>query len=176
MVDAVGKGLSHWKAAAREHLHHLRVPGHHIGLELLDPHRARDLREVLEEEGADATALMLVGDDERHLGARGSALRGLRAVVAPDGDEPLFAALAQDGGQRDVLREIEIGQVPKLVVGQAALVHERAIPHGLRAQALKEARHQRLVRRPDGTDEERTAIPEHSRLGVVAKVCEVHVR
>ena len=75
MDDAGVERAVHDEAARREHLEHLVVLAEHVGLELGDAGGARDRRQVLEQQRADAAALVLVGDRERDLGACGAVRR-----------------------------------------------------------------------------------------------------
>ena len=54
-----------------EHLEHGQVLGHGLGAKAGDPHRAADLRQVLEEQRGDASTLELVADHEGDLGLPG---------------------------------------------------------------------------------------------------------
>ena len=78
-----------------EHSEHLAVVGERVGRERVDTLRPGDHREVLEQQRADPTPLMFVGDDERDLGhAR------LHDVVAGGRDD----VVTEHGDPRDVSR------------------------------------------------------------------------
>ena len=70
-------------AGVAEDLDHLDVLGQHLGHEPVDAVLAAGLGEVLEQELGDAATLVLVLDQERHLG-----LARRHDVVAPDRDHP----------------------------------------------------------------------------------------
>ena len=72
-------------AGVAEGLDHPLVVGQHLGDEPLDAALAAGLGEVLEQQLADAAALLGVLDEERHLGPAGAV-----ALVAAERDDPLL--------------------------------------------------------------------------------------
>ncbi len=90
------------EADVLEHREHGLVLGQDLRDERLDAVCGCTLRELLEEAGADALALEVVGDCERGLGRAGVA----EADVVPDRHDPLLAGLAHDADQRSLLRPV----------------------------------------------------------------------
>ena len=76
------------EAGVREHREHRVVLGQDLGDERLDAVGGGALRQLLEQPGADALALELVGDGECRLGR----LRVAEADVVPDADDALVGA------------------------------------------------------------------------------------
>ncbi len=110
MEDAPRDGAADLEAALGENLEHAIVFTEHLRLELGDPTRARDAREVIEEQTSDSTPLMTVEDGERHLGAFGRVLVGA-GEVSPHTDDPLAAALLECRDQAHRVHEVQIGEV-----------------------------------------------------------------
>ena len=97
LVVAAGDAV----AGVAEGLDHPLVVGQHLGGEPLDAPLPARLGQVLEQQLPDPPALVLVLDQERHLG-----LAGLGDVVAPDRDHP---ALEQQH-QRHPVGVVDVGE------------------------------------------------------------------
>ena len=118
---AVLERALHLVAGVLEGVDHRLVVGQHLGDELVDPPLAARLGEVLEQELADAAALVGVLDEEGDLGVAGPD-----HVVAPDGDH--LAGHEQD--QRDPVAVVDLGEPVEVALGE--LGHRREEPVVLR--------------------------------------------
>ena len=118
---AVLEGALHLVAGVAERVDHRLVVRQHLGDELLDAALAPGLGEVLEQQLTDPAALVLVLDEEGHLGVA----RADR-VVAPDGDH--VPGDQQD--QRHPVAVVDLGEPVEVAVGE--LRHRREEPVVLR--------------------------------------------
>src|SRR5262245_63422569 len=116
---------------------------------------------MLEEDRADATALVPIGDRERDLG-------GVRPLlddrVAADADDPLLALLEERGDERDAAIEVEARELVELLLGEPALGAEEAEVDRTRAQTVEVVEQTLAVVRADGADVDRAAVAKE-RLG-----------
>ena len=96
---------------------HLAVLRQHLGGEPRDAELLGDGGEVLEQHRADALALVVVADVERHLGAA-----RVDAVVAPDADD----LLAHRGDEGDPVGVVDVGEPEHVGVAQLAQRREEA--------------------------------------------------
>ena len=118
---AVLEGALHLVAGVLEGVDHRLVVGQHLGDELLDAALATGLGQVLEEQLPDAAALVLVLDEERHLGVARTD-----GVVAAHRDH--LAGDEQD--QRDPVAVVDLGEAVEVALGE--LGHRREEPVVLR--------------------------------------------
>ena len=94
------------EACRLEDAEHRPVLRQHVGDEALDPDLGRALRELLEQPGADAAALVLVGDGERRLGELAVA----QADVVGDGDDPLALLVDQRAQEHPALLPVRLDE------------------------------------------------------------------
>ena len=94
------------EACRLEDAEHGPVVRQHVGDEALDPDLGRARRELLEQPGADAAALMLVGDGEGRLGELGVA----QADVVRDGDDPLAVLVDERAQERPALLPVRLDE------------------------------------------------------------------
>ena len=102
---------------------------------------------------ADPPALMLVGDDERHLGL---ALVG-RPVVAGDADD----LVAQLGDERHPGVVVDVGEMLDLGGTQPWLGREEPRVHGVRREAFVEGDQRRAVVGPDRAHVDGAPVDQH---------------
>src|SRR5262249_40321745 len=114
------------EAALRKDLEHAIVLAEHVRLELGDAGSVGDQRQMLQQHGADAAALMRVRDREGDLG---TFRRVRRHDVASHADDVLGAALQQRRDQADVRVEVQLGEARQLLVREAPLQPEEAEIH-----------------------------------------------
>ncbi len=164
-----GDRALHREPALREHLEHAVVLAEDVRLELGDAVGARDRHQVLEEQRADPASLVLVGDGERHLGAR-RRRAVVDRVVAADADDALAVALDERRDQADVAHEVELGEAGELLGRQLLLRTEEAKMDRLDAQTAEVLSQPVLVVRPDGADQDRAAVAEDLLRRVVAGI------
>src|SRR5262249_52291185 len=146
---------------------HLVVLAQHLRLELREPLRPRDGEQMLEEDRADAAALVRVGDRERDL----SGVRPLLDDrVAADADDPLLAVLEERGDERDAAIEVEARERVELLLGEPALGAEEAEVDRTRAQTVEVVEQTLAVVRADGADVDRAAVAKERLGGVLADV------
>ena len=151
-------GAGDHEAAGGEDLEHPVVLAEDVGLELAHPAGASDADEMVEQQRADAAALVLVGNGERHL--RGGRLAGQHGVAA-DPDDPLLSVLEQGGHQGDFLDEVEPRELVELRVGESPLGAEEPVVHRARSQALEVIEQPLAVVGPDGADVDRATVAEN---------------
>jgi len=96
-----------------EHAQHRRVVGQSFGGEAVDPVRAGDRGEVLQQDGRDSAALVGAVDHERDLGV----VAGHPALIAGPGDE--LAPVLDNRGHPVV--EVDVGEVVQFFVGEGRL-------------------------------------------------------
>ena len=129
------------EADVLEHGEHGLVLGQDLRDERLDAVRGGALGKLLEEAGADALALEVVGDGERCL----RRVRVAEADVVADRDDPFVARLAHDADQRPLLGPVGLDEgACEPVAGEGETVKaEEAAADG----ELGEERHERRARR-----------------------------
>ena len=115
---------------AAEHRQHRSVVGEHLGGEPLDAVAAGDRREVLEEQGGDALALVMVVDHEGGVGVVAPA----PALVAGPRDQ-LVVALDDERGTVD---EVDVGEALELGGRELGLRREVAAVDALGGLAAVE--------------------------------------
>jgi hypothetical protein len=106
---AVLEGALHLVAGVLERVDHRLVVRQHLGDELLDAPLPAGLGQVLEQQLADAAALVLVLHQERHLGVAGAD-----RVVAADGDH--LAGDQQDEGHP--VPVVDPGEAVEVALGE----------------------------------------------------------
>ena len=94
------------EACRFEDAEHRAVLRQHVGDEALDPDLGRARRELLEQPGADAAALVLVGDRERRLGELAVA----QSDIVGDGDEPLAFIVDERADQHPTLLPVRVDE------------------------------------------------------------------
>jgi len=160
------RALDH-EAGRREDLQHLVVLAEDVGLEVRDAARTCDRGQVLEEDGADPTTLMRIGDGERDLGRMPPLVHD---GVAPDADDVLLAMLEERRNERHAPVEVEARELVELGVREAPLGAEEAEVDRARAQAVEVIEEPLAVVRPDRADVDRAAVAEDGLGGVLTGV------
>ncbi len=159
--DAVLEGALLGVPGVREDLDHLGVGGQHLGGEPADGALAGDGRDVFQEGGGDAAALVRVLDEEGHLGLVGGGGGGhsarVDAVVADGGDE----LVPDRGGESDPVDVVVVGEAVDVAVGQARVGGEEAVVLRLVRHLLVEADQALRVGFGDGPDLRRAAVAQH---------------
>ena len=148
---AVLERALHLVAGVLEGVDHRLVVGQHLGDELVDPPLAARLGEVLEQELADAAALVGVLDEEGDLGVAGPD-----HVVAPDGDH----VPGHEQDHRDPVAVVDLGEPVEVALGE--LGHRREEPVVLRLvrDAAVELDQQLAVLRLDRPDVGRAPVAQ----------------
>ncbi|EPH43180.1 hypothetical protein STRAU_3710 [Streptomyces aurantiacus JA 4570] len=159
--DAVLEAALLLVARVREDLDHLGVGGQDLGGETADAAFAGDGRDVLEQRGGDAAALVGVLDEEGDLGLvggrGGGAALGVDAVVAHGGDE-----LAAHGGREaHPVHVVVVGEAVHVLGGQARVRCEEAVVLRLVRHLLEEADQAVGVLGCDGPDPGRAPVAQH---------------
>ncbi len=134
----------HVESGAGEHVEHPLVLGEHLGLEALDVVGTRDCGQLLEQVRADAAALLVVRDRERHLGH--FRLPPRREVMRDCHD--LAADLAHDAEVVDVV-DVD-RRVVEGLVDRSGIEEPRV--QRLRRQTGEESPHRLVIRWTHGTD------------------------
>jgi hypothetical protein len=148
-------------AGVGEHLDHPGVRGQHLGGEPPDAAFARDRRDVLQQRGRHAAALVRVLHQERHLGLVGG--RGGRqpvgadAVVADGADE----LPADRRGQADAVHVVVVREPVHVLRGQPGVGGEEAVVLRLVGDLLVEADQAVGVVDGDGADARGAAVAQH---------------
>jgi hypothetical protein len=137
---------------AREHGQHRPVVREHLGREPVDPVRARDRREVLEQQRGHALALLAIVDVERGLGV--VAVRPPLVARPPD---ELSTAL---GHERDPVAVVDDREVVELGVRQRRLGGEVPAVAAVGRLTLVEGSQLVAVGGGDRADERRVAVAE----------------
>jgi hypothetical protein len=146
---------------------HAVVLAEHVGLELRDAVRAGDAKQVLEQDGTDPAALVLVGDGEGDL----RTARILRCPrVASDADDVLGAVLAKRRDDCGAVVEVEVRELVQLRVAQPPLRAEEAEVDGARAQAMEVLDEAIAVLGPDRPDVDRASVAKDLLRGVLAEI------
>jgi len=140
------------EARVREHAQHRPIAGQRVGGEASHSALARELGELLEEQGPESAALILVRDDERDL--RGDR-RGA-AVIAGERDH----ALADLGDEHHVAREVDAREALEDGRRQAHEAREVAEVHGLQRERAMEGGDARSVARSHCADACAAAVRE----------------
>jgi len=107
MEDSRVERLADDEAALREDLHHARVVGRNVSLDLLDAIRPGDLGEMLKEQCTDAAPLVGGFDREPHLRPWRRCVEGsvrADALVATDAYDALVAVGGGDHGSKSDMR------------------------------------------------------------------------
>lgn len=161
VYDAVLEAALLGVPGVREHLDHLVVGGEHLGREAADAPLARHGRDVLEQRGGDAPALVGVLDEERDLGLvggrRGGHPVGTNAVIAYGGDE-----LAADRGREShPVHKVVVREAVDVLVGQARVGREEPVVLRLVRNLLVEADQALGVIDGDGADARGAAVAQH---------------
>ena len=138
-------------AGVAEGLDHPFVVGQHLGDEPLDAALPAGLREVLEQELADAAALLGVLDEERDLG-----LAGRVALVAAERDDPLL----EGDHEGHPVHVVDVGEAHHVALGE--LGHRGEEPEVLRLvrDPAVELDQEVAVLVPDRPDVRREAVTE----------------
>jgi hypothetical protein len=126
---------------------------------------ASDLDEVTHQDGADASSLPGINDDERHLGPP-----QLEDDVSPTSDNYLPAGLLCQRHQRDMIAEVDVHEESALLIREMALHREEAALQRFRAGLCLSSEHRGLVLRPKGPDFDRAAVTEAFQRAVVGSV------
>ncbi len=156
---AVGEAAPLGVAGVGEHLHHLPVLRQHFGGEPADAALLRDRRDVLQQRGGDAPALVGVLHQERHLGVRAGGGRHALLVdpVVPDGgDEPV----PHHQGQADPVHVVVVREPAHVLVGQVRVRGEEAEVLRLVGDLLVELHQPVRVVRGDRSDPGRAAVAQ----------------
>jgi len=138
------------------------IVGKGEGLPAKDAGCPREAGECAQEGKAAAAMLVFIDEDDGDLGELGVRLR---ADAAGDADLVDLTAVGVEDGEeeRDVIREVAVGEVVEFGLGEAAAVVEKAVGVALRGKAGKAAGEGGTVRRRDGADERGRAVGEVNR-------------
>ena len=165
MDDAALHGPAGLEARVPEDVVHLVVLVEHVRFEAQVAGAGRQARDALEDEAADAPALVLVGDHEADLGV-GPAL----AHIVPQAQHALGAALAlhgQEAGPQAGLRGAELlGEA----AGDAGHTPHEAHGQGFPGQALDEGVHPIRVLRGGHAEGDPLAVLQEDELLVLCAV------
>ena len=140
------------EAAAEEDVEHALVLRQHLGLELDDAVRPRDLGELFQQLRADAAAVVLVGDRERAL-RRGRSAR--KCKIVRNGDD-LLADLTDHAEVVDVV-DVD-RRIAQRLLGRAEV--EEARVEALGREAAEHPLQPLGVVRPDGADAQGPAVAQ----------------
>ena len=122
---------------------------------------------MLEQDGTDPAALVLVGDGEGDL----RTARILRCPrVASDADDVLGAVLAKRRDDRGAVVEVEVRELVQLRVAQPPLRAEESEVDGARAQAMEVLDEAIAVLGPDRPDVDRASVAKDLLRGVLAEI------
>ena len=124
MQHAVGELAADLVAGVPEHPHHLAVLGQDLGLEAAHAPLAAGRGEVLEQDRAEPSALVVVAHHERDLRRADDlgAVRAVRALVATDGDD----LLAEQGDERHAGVVVDDGEPLQVARGDVRVRAEVA--------------------------------------------------
>ena len=106
------------EAALGEDVQHAVVLAQHVGLELGDAVGARDRRQVLEQQRAEAASLVGIADRERHLGTVRRRGRVVGDGVARRRDDALLVVDPLRRHQRRPAHEVLLGELVELLLGE----------------------------------------------------------
>ena len=151
--DAVGELALRLEAGPLEDREHLAVLGKNLGGEARHAVRARDDREVLEQDRRDTAALVLIVDGERDFGL---ATPG-PPVVARDADQ----VVAEERDQRHAVVVVDRREASDVVLAQTRPRAEEPVVDALVREATVEGDKALGIRRPHWPDMDRAAIAEH---------------
>jgi hypothetical protein len=162
VVDALGEAPPDRQARGGEHAQHGLVLGQGLGHERADPLAPGVGHQVLEQQGADAAVVHVVGHRERHLGLRGVLAQDDVAGHADHGAVCPGAAnhgAADQGEQRRPARLGVAADAPRLGLGrqpahveepQVGVVRGHGLVHGLDRLVVSRAGRPDLDRGPVG--------------------------
>jgi len=132
---------------------HLAVLGQHRGGEPRDARLAGRLGQVLEQHGGHAAAVVLVVDEEGHLGVAARPV----AVVAGHADQ----VVADQPDERHAIDVVDVGEALHVALGEPGPRREEAEVDALRRLALVEGHDALGVVGADGTHGHGAAVGEH---------------
>jgi hypothetical protein len=139
-----------------------------LGHEPVDAVGPRCGGEVLEQHRAEAPALLVVVDHERHLGHRPAAVvdRMRQLLVAGHGDD----LVVEHGHHGEAVDVVERGEVLELAIAQLVLRREEPEVDGFGRQPFEERPVRRRVGRGDGSDAHHAAVGQRHHVVPLRRV------
>jgi hypothetical protein len=112
-----------------EYIEHLPVVLEHDREQLSNADASGEVKEMLQEQRRRASMLIVVGNDESHLG---TVRAGSYANESTDGDESLASSFPNRQCQANVIVEIQLGGLPEGARGESRQGAEEPLVNGLR--------------------------------------------
>src|SRR3989442_8559805 len=171
MEHAAVEGALHSETAGVKDLQRAIILTQHIRLEGVDALHPGNGGKMFEEERANASALMRIGNGKRHFGAPAGLTVLVAPKIAPHANDVFLTSLPQRSDECHVPREVELGKVAQFFICQPLFGLEKAKIDRTAAQALEECQQALLVVVLDGPDVNVAAITQQFVGSVVVWRC-----